>query len=111
VANGGLGGGGKGAGHPNMNPSRIPNPAGGGGESGLTNTGGGGGGGYGANGGTSNGGSGAVLVRYEGPQTATGGTITSSDGFTIHTFTGGGTFATNSDFGTVIVDSGKFSFN
>jgi hypothetical protein len=31
-------------------------------------------------------------VRYSGPQVATGGTITSSGGYTIHTFTGDGTF-------------------
>jgi hypothetical protein len=38
------------------------------------------------------GGSGIVIVRYSGAQQATGGTITSSGGFTIHTFTSSGTF-------------------
>jgi hypothetical protein len=39
------------------------------------------------------GGSGIVIVRYLGEQTATGGTITSSGGYIIHTFTGDGSFA------------------
>jgi hypothetical protein len=30
-----------------------------------------------------------VIVRYAGAQRATGGTVTSSGGFTIHTFTTG----------------------
>lgn len=38
------------------------------------------------------GGSGVVIVRYPGPQRATGGTITSEDRETIHTFTSSGTF-------------------
>ena len=38
------------------------------------------------------GGSGVVIVRYSGPQKATGGTITQVGGFTIHTFTTSGTF-------------------
>ena len=82
---GGAGGGGRGA----------PTPAGSSGsaaagEAGTANTGGGGGGGYGTSGGT--GGSGVVIVRYPGPQKATGGTITNINGYTIHTFTGSGTF-------------------
>ena len=39
-----------------------------------------------------NGGSGIVIVRYSGPQKATGGTITTVAGYTIHTFTSSGTF-------------------
>ena len=39
-----------------------------------------------------NGGSGIVILRYPGPQRGTGGTITSAGGYTIHTFTGDGTF-------------------
>ncbi len=66
------------------------------GVSGTANTGGGGGGG-GANGGTSgnggNGGSGIVIIKYAGSPIATGGTITQSGGYTIHKFTGSGTFA------------------
>jgi hypothetical protein len=38
------------------------------------------------------GGSGIVIVRYSGPERASGGTITSSGGYTIHTFTSSGTF-------------------
>ena len=63
------------------------------GGSGGTNTGGGGGGGGGGaspNGGA--GGSGIVIVRYSGTVRGTGGTITSSGGYTIHTFISSGTF-------------------
>jgi hypothetical protein len=60
------------------------------------NTGGGGGGGadniisgtYRAG----NGGSGIIIVRYQGPQKAIGGTITSNNGYTIHTFITSGNF-------------------
>jgi hypothetical protein len=71
--------------------------AGGGGYAGTVNTGGGGGGGsrsppsgqphFGGNGG-----SGVVIIRYSGSQKAIGGTVTSSGGYTIHTFTASGTF-------------------
>jgi hypothetical protein len=81
---GGLGGGGAGGGNVN-------------GTAGTTNTGGGGGGGYTLGGA---GGSGIVIVRYFGPARATGGTITSVDGFTIHTFTtvGSSTFTPNASW-------------
>ena len=68
---------------------------------GGTNTGGGGGaGGHDGSGAGavqsgSNGGSGIVIVRYPGSQRATGGTITSVAGHTIHTFTTSGTFTPN----------------
>jgi hypothetical protein len=39
-----------------------------------------------------NGGSGIVIVRYYGAQKATGGSITSAGGYTVHTFTSSGTF-------------------
>ena len=39
-----------------------------------------------------NGGSGVVILRYFGPQRASGGTITFSGGYTIHTFNSSGTF-------------------
>jgi hypothetical protein len=39
-----------------------------------------------------NGGSGIFIIRYAGPQRGTGGTITSVDGYTYHTFTSSGTF-------------------
>lgn len=42
--------------------------------------------------GANDGQNGVVIVRYEGPQRATGGTITSSGGYTYHTFTTDGTF-------------------
>ena len=38
------------------------------------------------------GGSGIVIIRYAGAQRGTGGTVTSSGGFTIHTFTSSGTY-------------------
>jgi hypothetical protein len=38
------------------------------------------------------GGSGIIVVRYLGPQRATGGTVTSAGGYTIHTFTSSSTF-------------------
>jgi hypothetical protein len=38
------------------------------------------------------GGSGIVVLAYPGATKATGGTITSSNGYTIHKFTGNGTF-------------------
>jgi len=76
---GGLGGGGNGA--------DI-------GTAGTANTGGGGGGGWGygtGNGGA--GGSGVVVISYPtGSVTATGGTMTTSGGYTIHTFNSSGTF-------------------
>jgi hypothetical protein len=78
--NGGIGGGGKG------NLASTQN-----GVSGSVNTGGGGGGGGwtpGRIGG--NGGSGIVIIRYPGTPIATGGTITSVGGDTIHTFTATG---------------------
>jgi hypothetical protein len=71
---GGLGGGGN---------------AGGPGVNGTANTGGGGGGG-GTPGG--NGGSGVVIIAYLGSQRGTGGTVTTSGGYTIHTFTSSSTY-------------------
>ena len=68
------------------------------GGDGSANTGGGAGGGGRAQanpyalGGA--GGSGVGIVRYQGPQRGTGGTITSSGGYTYHTFTSTGTFTT-----------------
>jgi hypothetical protein len=73
---GGIGGGGNG------NHDQPPNtPA----TTGSANTGGGGGAGYYSTG--ARGGSGIVIIRYPGPPIATGGTITSFQGDTIHTFT------------------------
>lgn len=61
------------------------------GGNGTTNRGGGGG----ASGGS--GGSGVVIIRYRtGTVNATGGTITSANGYTVHTFTSSGTFIVTS---------------
>ena len=94
-----YGGGGTGGG-----TGDLPGGAGGGGMGGTAvasgradgraNTGGGGGGSIISGTGISGiGGSGIVIVRYPGPQKATGGnTITESGGYTIHTFTTSSTF-------------------
>ncbi|MDN5275898.1 MAG: hypothetical protein JWN33_547 [Candidatus Saccharibacteria bacterium] len=96
--------GGGGGGGPTCPPGVFAaggNGGGGGGASlsnGTANTGGGGGGG-GASSGTSggNGGSGVVIVSYPtGTITATGGTVTTSGGNTIHRFTASGTFSVTS---------------
>jgi hypothetical protein len=59
---------------------------------GAANTGGGGGGGISPSNSLA-GGSGVVIIRYAGAQRGTGGTVTSSGGYTYHTFTSSGTFA------------------
>ena len=102
AGNGGIGGGGGGSCHESgargtggaginsgANGTAATNANGG---NGGANSGGGGGGGTHAYSTGGNGGSGIVIVRYSGSQKATGGTITSSGGFTIHTFTSSGTF-------------------
>ena len=61
------------------------------GDNGLAGRGGGAGGGKGSSN-TSNGGSGVVIIRYSGSQKGTGGTVTTSGGDTIHTFTSSGTY-------------------
>lgn len=84
---GGAGGGGSGS------------SAGGGGNNGGTNTGGGAGGAGGNYGGSTTGatgGSGICIVRYLGSTKGTGGSISSSGGYTYHTFTSGGTFTLTS---------------
>jgi hypothetical protein len=58
--------------------------------SGTANTGGGGGGSRDGSGG--NGGSGIVIIRYLGTQRGSGGVVSSSGGYTYHTFTGSGSF-------------------
>ena len=75
---GGLGGGGTGINEFGRVSGQAP-------ANGTTNTGGGGGA-------SGNGGSGIVIIRYAGAQRATGGTVTSANGYTIHTFTSSGTF-------------------
>ena len=58
----------------------------------TANTGGGGGCTWNAPNTGTNGGSGIVIISYAGAQRGTGGTVTSSGGNTIHTFTSSGTF-------------------
>jgi hypothetical protein len=58
---------------------------------GAANTGGGAGGSQGTTTG-GNGGSGIVIISYLGSQRGTGGTVTSSGGYTIHTFTSSSTY-------------------
>jgi hypothetical protein len=77
---GGAGGGGGGGAGPNGNATN-----------GSNNTGGGGGGAHGS-GTPGAGGSGVVIIRYLGGQRGTGGTVTSSGGYTIHTFNSSGTY-------------------
>lgn len=81
VTAGGLGGGGS-------SPAGL-NTAG---TAGTPNTGGGGGAAYGVNGSTLGGagGSGVVIVAYSGPRLFLGGTVTTSGGNTVHTFTSSG---------------------
>lgn len=84
---GGLGGGGAGG---------IPIAGQLNGQSGTPNTGGGGGGsadlGLNSQAGTAgSGGSGIVVIRYQGNPAATGGTVTTSGGYTVHTFLTSGT--------------------
>jgi hypothetical protein len=80
---GGGGGGNSGSGGAGGGGSAL-------GGAGTANTGGGGGAGFGSSGGA--GGSGVVIIRYPGSQRGTGGTVTSSGGNTIHTFTSSGTY-------------------
>ena len=83
LGTGGIGGGGNGG-----NTSGTVATAG------TTNTGGGGGGGAFTSGSLIGGagGSGIVIISYFGSQRGTGGTVTSSGGYTIHTFTASGTY-------------------
>jgi hypothetical protein len=110
--NGGIGGGGGGANGTTVGGAGINNGSpggGGGGEWANTpggnagaNTGGGGGGSahYNANNQGGNGGSGIVIVRYNGPQAASGGTYSFSNGVSYHTFTSSGTFTPYTADGT-----------
>lgn len=97
-------GGGGGGGYNSSGPGGSGGGANGGagsgganGNNGGTNLGGGGGGstapGPGpANNTGGNGGSGVVIITYFGPQRGQGGTVTTSAGYTIHTFNSSGTF-------------------
>ena len=103
--NGGIGGGGggsasngnigsAGAGGINVGSNGSAGANAPGGNAGA-NTGGGGSH-YNSNNKGGDGGSGIVIVRYSGPQKATGGTISTVAGYTLHTFTSSGTFTPNS---------------
>jgi hypothetical protein len=85
IGYGGSGGGGNGGLGNNGSPT-------GDGVAGTTNTGGGGGGSGSNTSYSGAGGSGIVIIRYLGAQRGTGGTVTSSGGYTIHTFTSSGTY-------------------
>ena len=73
-----------------------------------------------AGGPSTNGNSGLVVIQYPGNQKATGGTITSSGGYTIHTFTSSGIFTPgtnwsdisgNNNFGTLVSSPSYSSAN
>jgi hypothetical protein len=86
------GGGGAGS---NPTTPGVGGNGGGGNQStaGTANTGGGGGGASGDVGAAgAAGGSGVVIISYRGNQRAVGGTVTTSGGFTIHTFNTSGNF-------------------
>lgn len=97
-----LGGGGGGGHQANLSGTAGTGGVGGGGNGGLANASsatastGGGGGGAGGDGSSyfagGAGGSGIVVIRYLGAQKALGGTITTSGGYTIHTFTNSDNF-------------------
>jgi hypothetical protein len=82
VGSGGVGGGGSGSKSQNERANFADATAG------APNTGGGGGASV------AQGGSGIVIIRYAGAQVATGGTVTnpSPGAYTVHTFTGDGSF-------------------
>jgi len=79
VGSGGSGGGGAGGKRGTAPTAGTTNTGGGGGGNGQDDVGGAG----------ANGGSGIVIIRYIGPQKGTGGTVTSSGGYTYHTFSSG----------------------
>lgn len=81
---GGAGGGGTGGRNGTPGTAGTANTGGGGGAGGYT--------GSGYNQTSAAGGSGVVIIRYVGSQRGSGGTVTSSGGYTYHTFTSSGTF-------------------
>jgi hypothetical protein len=100
AGNGGLGGGGGGGtrsgGSGGTGGGSALNSGGNGSSTvagaGGANTGGGGGGHNDPLYSGGNGGSGIVIIRYLGPQKGTGGTVTTSGSYTIHTFLSSGTY-------------------
>jgi len=83
------------------------------GGNGGANTGGGGGGGshYNSNNKGGEGGSGIVIVRYNGPQAASGGTYSFSNGVSYHTFTSSGTFTPYQTSTRTVFDSSGNNLN
>jgi hypothetical protein len=85
------------------------------GTAGTANTGGGAGGSGNVSGppypgaGSANGGSGIVVIRYKGKPKATGGTISYSNDYTIHTFTSSGTFSPTVRQNATLVNGPTFS--
>ncbi len=108
------GGGGAGSSGSGSGGSGGGGAGGSGGTNGTANTGGGGGGSYSSTAG-GDGGSGIVIVKYLGSAVFTGGTITTSGGYTIHSFTSSGTLAPTTeanweavaDSGTVFIAAGN----
>jgi hypothetical protein len=89
-SSGGLGGGGQGGRATGSAPAYASTP-------GNVNTGGGGGGVLGgAPNAAGTGGPGIFIVSYVGSQKATGGTVSTVGGNTVHTFTSSGIFTVNS---------------
>lgn len=87
AGNGGTGGGGTGStGAPPGGNGTINSGSGGGGGAGYASPG------PNASGGGGSGGSGIGILRYLGSQRGTGGTVTSSGGYTYHTFTGSSSY-------------------
>lgn len=80
AGSGGIGGGGNGINNAGVTPAAT------------ANTGGGGGGCEGFGGTSGRGGSGIVILRYAGSQKGSGGTVSSSGGYTYHKFTSSGTY-------------------
>jgi hypothetical protein len=84
AGSGGAGGGGAGGANLGNGTNGTANTGGGGGASGS---------GAGITVTSGSGGSGIVIISYLGSQRGTGGTVTSSGGYTIHTFTSSGTYS------------------
>ena len=126
---GGAGGGGGGGTYADPNPSTglgdtngvNPGSNGGGntngsgyqpGGNGGANTGGGGGAGthYDRDNKGGDGGSGIVVIRYAGPQKATGGTVTTVGTDTVHMFTSNGTFCFNTNITGLTGNGGSLTY-
>lgn len=106
---GGLGGGGNGS-----SMGYFPSNSNFNGTSGAANTGGGGGGTDPESLVAGSGGSGIVIIRYPGAPVATGGTVSQSGGYTLHTYTSVGSFSfvydiSNANLSALTTSSGALS--